>query len=381
MSVESINLPVQTRAAQFKPETIDEEKRTIEMVWTTGSSVRRHDFRTGKPFDEVLSLDQNHVDLSRLNSGAPLLDSHKTWNLGGVIGVVENARIDGDGVNQQGRALVRFSERDEVTPIWNDVKSGILRAVSVGYRVRSYEITEEEGQIPVWRAVDWLPMELSAVPVGADAGAGFRNEATSPTPCQLIQRAIVAPDKGNHTMDIEQSHEERAHEEESTMALTDDQQEIRSEMDDDMAKPVDPVDTARLAEEAVAEERSRIAGIFDSQSKLGVERTFADDLVQRGICLDDARKQLIDEAAKQDSTAQIRNHIVVAGELDEKETRKAAVETALMHRFDPISHKMTDAAVQWRGMTLLEMARHFMEAEGNKMRGLSRDEIATRGPQ
>jgi phage major head subunit gpT-like protein len=381
MPHETVNLPVQSRAALFKPETLDEERRTIEMVWSTGTSVRRHDFRTGKPFDEVLSLDPAHVDLSRLNAGAPLLDSHKAWNLGGVIGVVENARIEGDGDNQQGRALVRFSERDEVTPIWNDVKDGILRAVSVGYRVRSYEITEEEGQIPVWRAVDWQPMELSAVPVGADAGAGFRSSDKSDQTCQLVHQDIEGPKKENKTMAIEQPQEERAHEEESTMALNINQKKTRPKTDDDLAKPVNPVDHARLAEKAVAQERSRIAGIFDSQSKLGVERSVADDLVKRGISLDDSRKHLIDEAANQDSATNIRSHIVVAGELDEKKTRRVAVETALMHRFDPSSHEMTDAATQWRGMTLLEMARHFLEAEGTRMRGMSRDEIATRSLQ
>jgi len=381
MPTKTVNIPVQTRAAQFKPETLDEEKRSIEMVWSTGASVRRHDYRTGKPFDEVLSLDPSHVDLSRLNAGAPLLDSHKTWNLSGVIGVVENARIEGDGENQQGRALVRFSERDEVTPIWNDVKNGILRGVSVGYRVRSYEILEEEGQIPVWRAVDWQPMELSAVPVGADAGAGFRSSENSEQVCQLIHRDIEVPHKESKTMPTEQPSKERANEEESTMVPEVDQQQTRSEESADLAKPSDPFDSTRLAEEAVVQERSRIAGIFDSQSKLGVERAFADDLVQRGVSLDDARRHLIDEAAKQDSTTKIRNHVVMAGELDETETRKAAVETALMHRFDPASHQMNDAAIQWRGMTLLEMARHFMEAEGKRMSGLSRDEIATRALQ
>ena len=40
--------------------------------------------------------------------------------------------------------------------------------------MRSYEIAETDGQPPVWRAVDWQPLELSAVPIGADAAAGFR---------------------------------------------------------------------------------------------------------------------------------------------------------------------------------------------------------------
>ena len=91
-----------------------------------------------------------------------------------MIGVVERAWIAREGEALVGRATVRFSDRADVEPIWRDVASGIVRNVSVGYAVRSYEITETDGQPPVWRAVDWQPLELSAVPIGADAAAGFR---------------------------------------------------------------------------------------------------------------------------------------------------------------------------------------------------------------
>ena len=83
--------------------------------------------------------------------------------------MVEAAWIDTRSGTSVGRARVRFSEREDVAPIWADVRSGIIRNVSVGYAVRTYEITEEEGRVPIWRAIDWQPMELSAVPVGADA--------------------------------------------------------------------------------------------------------------------------------------------------------------------------------------------------------------------
>ena len=111
-----------------------------------------------------------------------------------MIGVVERAWIAREGEALVGRATVRFSDRADVEPIWRDVASGIVRNVSVGYAVRSYEITETDGQPPVWRAVDWQPLELSAVPIGADAAAGFRAagqpQPTEPAthPCHLLRR-------------------------------------------------------------------------------------------------------------------------------------------------------------------------------------------------
>ena len=177
------------------PESVDAERRTVELVWSTGAAVRRRDPWTGKRYDEVLSLEEAHVDLSRLNGGAPLLNTHGAWDLRDVIGVVERAWIAREGEALVGRATVRFSDRADVEPIWRDVASGIVRNVSVGYAVRSYEITETDGQPPVWRAVDWQPLELSAVPIGADAAAGFRaagqpRQPAEPAthPCHLLRR-------------------------------------------------------------------------------------------------------------------------------------------------------------------------------------------------
>ena len=173
---------MQTRAdVRLMPESVDAERRTVEVVWSTGAAVRRRDPWTGKRYDEVLSLEEAHVDLCRLNGGAPLLNTHGAWDFRDVIGVVERAWIAREGEALVGRATVRFSDRADVEPIWRDVASGIVRNVSVGYAVRSYEITETDGQPPVWRAVDWQPLELSAVPIGADAAAGFRAAGSPPS--------------------------------------------------------------------------------------------------------------------------------------------------------------------------------------------------------
>jgi hypothetical protein len=113
-----IDLPLQTRAdVRLQPDTIDTEVRTVEVVWSTGVTVRRRDLWTGKRYDEVLSLDPRHVDLSRLNSGAPMLNTHGSSNLAGVIGVVERAWIATGSNSYEGRATVRFSAREDVEPL------------------------------------------------------------------------------------------------------------------------------------------------------------------------------------------------------------------------------------------------------------------------
>jgi hypothetical protein len=157
-----------TRAA-FAPATYDADERTVELVWTTGARVRRVDWVSGREFDEELEVSARAIDLSRLNQGAPLLDSHDQNSLDSLIGVVERAWVDG----KEGRALVRFSGR--AGAIADDVRAGIIRNVSVGYRVLEWaEVEDKRAAVPVRRAVKWQPHELSLVPVPADAAAQVR---------------------------------------------------------------------------------------------------------------------------------------------------------------------------------------------------------------
>jgi hypothetical protein len=400
----TVDLPLQTRAdVRLMPETADAERRTVELVWSTGAAVRRRDPWTGKRYDEVLSLEEAHVDLSRLNGGAPLLNTHGAWDLRDVIGVVERAWIAREGEALVGRATVRFSDRADVEPIWRDVASGIVRNVSVGYAVRTYEITETDGQSPVWRAVDWQPLELSAVPVGADAAAGFRaaGHSAQPTepathPCHLLRHApapILEEPMMNREAETETTPSEAA--------------QVTAPSAPSPAEPTPPAEEARAvpdlqtraaparaevppaaptqtqaevqaaAERARAEERHRIATIHDAARKLGVAQSVADDLVTRGTGLDAARAALIDAAAARDAAQETRPHVRMGG-LDAGETRRAAVETALLHRYDPGRFALSEPAREWRGLSLIEMARGWLEAEGVRVRGLSRDEVATR---
>lgn len=120
----TVDLPLQTRAdVRLQAGTIDAEARTVEVLWSTGAPVPRRDPFTGRRYDEVLSLEPRHVDLSRLNAGAPLLNAHGAYNLLNVLGVVERAWIAKAGDALEGRAVVRFSEREDVEPLWQDVRA------------------------------------------------------------------------------------------------------------------------------------------------------------------------------------------------------------------------------------------------------------------
>lgn len=229
-----------TRQAKFEPSTFNAEARTVDLVWTTGAEVVRRDFWTGEKWIERLAVDEKAIDLSRLNAGAPVLNTHGQWDLGDVIGVVERAWIK-DG---KGYATVRFSDRPQVAPIVHDIRSGILRNISVGYRVaewKDHHPTEKQ-PMRVREAVSWTPYEVSFVPVPADAGAQVRAAGTAPHDPSGAETSPQSATRGT-----------APHSQESRM----------DEIDPGAQAPATPpaVDADAIRAAAVAAERQRAADV------------------------------------------------------------------------------------------------------------------------
>ena len=333
---------LQTRA-MFAPETINVEERTVELVWSTGAQVRRASWSRGDYIEE-LSMAPGAVRLERLNKGAPLLDAHDSYSLRSQIGVVQRAWLDGN----EGRALVKFSRRDDVASIFQDVQDGIYRNVSVGYKVHKTE-RDETGAVPVERAVDWEPYELSLVPIPADAGAQVRSEEPTPNPTErsmddLTKGALAAEPAATET-------ETRA------------------------AAPVAPVAPVVDAEAVRADERRRTAGILDAARKLGVEDAMAHKLIADGVALDEARMQLIDARAASERQAPGGTTRV---EVTQDHGQKR-FDAKLEHlKFRANIGDMTDGAREYRGSTLLDMARESLEQAGINHRGMDKSDIAVR---
>lgn len=185
MKPQTVDLP--TLCVRAAVGSVDKDARTVALIFSTGAAVLRSDWWSGKQYREVLSLESGHVRLERLNSGAPLLDAHSAWSIGDVLGTVQqdSARLE------KGKALatVRFSKRESVEPIWQDVLDGIIRSVSVGYRVYKFqEDTPKDGGIPTRTAIDWEPYEISMVPMPADVGARVRGDKSNTNPCVILTR-------------------------------------------------------------------------------------------------------------------------------------------------------------------------------------------------
>ncbi|WP_296577499.1 prohead protease/major capsid protein fusion protein [Phreatobacter sp.] len=357
----NIDLPPLTRVADLLPASIDAAERTIDVVWSTGARVRRNPF-FGDPFDEELAMDPRAVRLDRLNAGAPLLKVHDASVLDSVIGSVVpgSARIE----NGRGVARVRFSDRAEVEPLWKDVEAGHIRAVSIGYQVHRFEVTKQAGAPELWRAVDWTPFEISAVPIGADPAAGFRAEEPL-HPC-VVHRADA-------------SSKEKAAMDDAVTENTETQTRQAAPEPQDRVPTTPTIDAETIAARARDTERERVGTIYDLAGRLHLERSFADDLVKRGVTLDAARSEILDKVATDAEKTRVSPQVSIPlGGRDERVTRRDAVSNALLHRYSPTLFPLSEPAREYRGMTLVEHAREFLSSSGVNVRGMSRDEIATR---
>src|ERR1017187_8936984 len=170
-------------AANFAQPSANEDARTIDAVWYTDAKVPRFDWRTGEEYD--LILDMKGCRLDRLNNGGPVLDSHAAYGVADQLGVVRKAWAKkGTGI-----ATIQFSKRDAVTPIWNDVKGGIIQNLSPGMWIyKKVDTTPKNQERKEFTATDWEPFEISLVPVPGDANTTFMSAALPPAQPSVVEQ-------------------------------------------------------------------------------------------------------------------------------------------------------------------------------------------------
>lgn len=341
MPEQMIDLPVQGRAASVRPESLDEEARIFEVLFTTGAARRTWSWNEGE-IEESLEVTPEAMDLTRLQSGAPFLASHDAYSLDSVLGVVEGARIE----NGRAYATIRMSDRPEVASIWHDIRSGIIRNVSVGYSVQTYEVTRSEGRVPRYHAVAWQPMEISAVAIGADAGAHIRADAPgrAVTRCAIVSRAVPAADAVQRMEGVmPEDNMTPAAGSEAVMTTPDPALETRG-------GSVNPG-------EAVTAERQRSAAILSLYARHGLTDQ-ATAAIERGLSLDQARAAVLDHLAASTAPAAARAEPGLGGRMDETETRRRGMEGALVARLSRVEPEAV--ARGYMDMSLVEMAAERM---------------------
>jgi len=369
-------MPVLTRSAVLEPSTYDEAANTIECVWTnTGALVRRYDWYRDTYFDEELVVSTEAVDMSRFDAGVvQVIDNHRVYGgVDSIMGVATKGSIEGG----RGLATLRLSTRPEMAGKVGDIKAGVIRSISFGYVVRKYEITpatdrEDGANVPLYRAVEWQPYEISFVTVPADPNANTREQPAGGMPCEFITRAPAQSQLNQ----------------ESSMSTQGTQSGAPSNAPSDATRtaPANPSATTattetpaggddaavRAAEAAAA---TRAAEITELCARHGVSKLAA-GLIRSGNSIEQARQAVLDELVRDTTTGGGNTNVRIQVVTDEHQVRLAGIEEAMMHRIHA-GTKLTDNGRQYRGMSLLEIGRDFLEARGVNTRGMDRMTLAT----
>lgn len=346
------SLPREMLRASFEPATLDAESRTVDLLFYTGAYVRRYSFEHG-PIELAFSMTPSAVRMDRMNSGAPLLNAHSSWDLSDVIGVVEKASVEGG----KGYATVRFSDRDNVEPIFRDVQNRIIRNVSMGAVIHQMkEVTEKGDATKKFLAIDWEPMEISLVPIGADPGATALAEHGEQFPCTITLSAAAGANarmegtmkvrllNTNETIEIEDAaFDEKLHSKDLS--------------------PPDPVDDK-------SEDR-KLADLKDSDSKrqsrireLMVHFELDDVWAQRHIKLGSSVEIAVADGRRRVAAQapQIDGRLTVGADYDSIGWKSSRIIEALAAR--AMRQPCPDPARQWERATIAECAYVILEQRG-----------------
>jgi hypothetical protein len=333
--------------ANFAPATTNKGDRTVDVVWYTGAKVPRVDWMTGEEYD--LILDPKGCRLDRLNTGAPVLDSHLAYGVKNQLGVVRTAWIDGSDC----KATVQFSMRDDVTPVWNDVEAGIIQNLSPGVWIYSKKETTPDKQArQEFTATDWEPFEISLVPVPADRDTTFMSADTTQAKPSVVEQQRAA-----------------AQEEKPVMAETiQDAGELARQNEQNLAA---------VRDEATRVERLRVAGIRTMAAPFNMEEQFVSALIEEGVTIEAAREKVLTKlAARSDVHQQTPANPSITLTADAADKRRQGMEAAILFRGNPSDATLRDAGREYAGLTLVDIARECLEAAGVKTRGLRREEVA-----
>lgn len=327
-----------TRRADFSPASANSDDRTVEVIWSTGAPVRRRDM--AGQYIERLSLAPEAVDLSRLQ-GASVLDAHRQSAVRDVLGSVRSANVDGE----RGTAVIKFSARPEVEPIWQDVMAGILRHISVGYSVEDWSETTQSGA-RVLTAVRWTPHEISLVPTPADPGAHIRMETDMTENAHLVHNENEVQNRSS-CVDTSNAGGRSA----STV-------------------PAGNEATRRAVTNAEIRSIARIAGL---------DQSWIDGQIDVAADADTARRAAFDALANR-SAPMIRSEQVRIdmGESQDDPARRARqMGEALYARINP-RHEISEPARRYAYSTPVDMAKELLSLRGVSTMALSPASLVTR---
>ena len=313
-------MPMQIRA-------VSEEEREIELSFSSENPVERW---FGP---EILCHDEGCVDLSRLENVGSVLFHHGMDPVYGSLPIAKIKSVSIDGETRRGKAVVVFDEDEKSDLIYQKVKSGSLKGISIGYIVNAYEEvrtgkTSSNGRFtgPCYVAVRWEALEISFEPVPADGNVGAGRNQNS----EGEEKSMG--NENNPTTPIaapEGTGEQRG------AAPT-------------APAPTAPATPAAPTRSAAEIERERCSEIYAICSRFQVE---PDEYIKGGTSIDQVRAAILDKLERESKPLSSRVQVVA----DEEDRYRDAARDGLLMRMGEIVEKPAEGAEDFRGMSLHQL--------------------------
>ena len=151
-----------SREFTFDGLIFNEAERTVELTFSSEEMIERW-------FGyEVLSHDEDAVDLSWLKEGGVVLLNH---DIDEQIGAVIDVWLD--KIKRKCKAEIKISRSSKGEEIWQDIIDGIRRNVSVGYLVQEVTVEGQKDGKNIYKITKWKPLEVSIVSIPADITVGI----------------------------------------------------------------------------------------------------------------------------------------------------------------------------------------------------------------
>ena len=374
-------------------------------------------FSSEEPYErwwgtEILDHSEGCVDLTRINEIGCVLFNH---NRDKVIGKVNKAWIE----NGRGLAEIEFDTDEEAEKIYQKVKSGTLKGISVGYVVSVWEDvaankTSSDGRFKGEASIAkiWEVLEISIVSVPADPTVGVGREEkgyTGQSFKDLERQVMINKNKtGGNGKEMGKKakrqqkvqrqqeilntakaakRELSAEEQQEFDALQREIDQLTAEIDEEEKKelPTDgnrnhennehhenpTVNEQQIRRQEREQERERIADITSMCREFGMDNEL-DEFIKQGTSVDDVRAAVIDYMRR--GGAPIGSRVTV--ETDEQDKFRAAAADAILMRGGVNLDNPAAGARDMIGMSLKDLAAECMENEGEKgVRRKSADEI------
>lgn len=347
-----------TRTLTLDRSTINEDERTVELSFSSEAPYERY-FGS-----EILSHDADAIDLARLQEVGVLLFAHGRDARYGKLPIGSIEKVWLDQSQRKARALVKFDDDEESDKIFQKVKKGIVKGISVGYSVSSWEEVRAgkasaNGRHtgPAYVALKWQPFEISIEPIPADPSVGigrnFEQESEEFDMHGLKRLALQA--QGFMAPDTGASGGGGAAPASEPGARTVSPQ----------APPVVNID--ELQRQAAEEERARVTEISHLCRTFGLDDG---EYIRTGTSVqavkDAILKRQIEANKPQSTPAQVQT--------EEVEKFRSAASDALLLRAGRYVQKPAEGALELRSLRLRDLAIECLQRAGESQAHLMRDE-------